>query len=70
MESKNEVDINKILYNKLKSIPIDKIEEGIAKVISELVGEEYRCNVNNIKYTIFSGAEFNVKVELTASSEG
>ncbi|HEX3072816.1 MAG TPA: hypothetical protein VHP30_04305 [Ignavibacteriales bacterium] len=64
----NELDINKILHNKLKSIPIDQLEAGIAKVVSDLVGEDYRCNIGNIKYSIFSGAEFTVRVELTASS--
>lgn len=69
MENEKDIDINKILHNKLKSISTDALEAGISKVISELVGEDYKCSINNIKYTLFSGAEFNIKIELTLNDE-
>jgi hypothetical protein len=69
MENEKDIDINKILHNKLKSISTDALEVGISKVISELVGEDYKCSINNVKYTLFSGAEFNLKVELTLNDE-
>lgn len=69
MENEKDIDINKILHNKLKSISTEALETGISKVISELIGEAYKCSINNIKYTLFSGAEFNLKVELTLNDE-
>lgn len=69
MENEKDIDINKILHNKLKSISTEALETGISKVISELIGEDYKCSINNIKYTLFSGAEFNLKVELTLNDE-
>jgi hypothetical protein len=69
MENDKDIDINKILHNKLKSISTDDLEVGISKVISELVGEDYKCSINNVKYTLFSGAEFNLKVELSLNDE-
>ncbi|MGE5499376.1 MAG: hypothetical protein ACM3Q2_14945, partial [Syntrophothermus sp.] len=67
-QEEKDIDINKILHNKLKSISTDALETGISKVISELIGEDYKCSVNNIKYTLFSGAELNLKVELSLKS--
>lgn len=64
-----DIDINKILHNKLKSISTDSLEAGISKVISDLVGEDYKCSINNIKYSLFSGAELNLKVELSLKSD-
>lgn len=64
-DNEKDIDINKILHNKLKSISTDSLEAGISKVISDLVGEDYKCSIGNIKYTLFSGAEFNIKVELS-----
>lgn len=64
-EQEKDIDINKILHNKLKSVSIDSLESGISKVITDLVGEDYRCSIGNIKYTLFSGAEINLKIELT-----
>jgi hypothetical protein len=68
-ENERDIDINKILHNKLKSVSIDSLESGISKVVSELVGEDYRCSIGNIKYTLFSGAEINLKIELTLQDE-
>jgi hypothetical protein len=68
-ENERDIDINKILHNKLKSVSIDSLESGISKVVSDLVGEDYRCSIGNIKYTLFSGAEINLKIELTLQDE-
>lgn len=68
-ENEKDIDINKILHNKLKSVSVDSLESGISRVITELVGEDYKCSVNNIKYTLFSGAELNIKIELTLNDE-
>jgi len=68
-ENEKSIDVDKLLRNKLKSLPVSDIENGIAKVISELVGEDYKCSVDNIKFTLFSGAEFHVKVELSINSD-
>ncbi|MGE5363448.1 MAG: hypothetical protein ACM3SM_04905 [Bacteroidota bacterium] len=68
-ENENDIDINKILHNKLKSVSTDALETGISKVISDLVGEDYKCSINNVKYTLFSGAEFSIKVELTLNND-
>ncbi|MGE5409656.1 MAG: hypothetical protein ACM3MI_01755 [Clostridiales bacterium] len=68
-QEEKDIDINKILHNKLKSISIDSLEAGISKVISDLVGEDYKCSINNIKYSLFSGAELNLKVELSLKSD-
>lgn len=69
LENERDIDINKILHNKLKSVSIDSLESGISKVVSELVGEDYKCSIGNIKYTLFSGAEINLKIELTLQDE-
>jgi|GEM_PF-577926 len=70
MKPENEnLDINKILHNKLKSISIDSLETGISKAITDLVGEDYKCSIGNIKYTLFSGAEINLKIELSLKDE-
>lgn len=68
-ENERDIDINKILHNKLKSVSIDSLESGISKIVSDLVGEDYRCSIGNIKYTLFSGAELNLKIELTLQDE-
>lgn len=63
------VDVDKLLKNKLKNISIGDLEDGIAKVVSELVGEDYKCTIGEVKYTLFSGADFHVKVELSYNPE-
>jgi hypothetical protein len=68
MKEKN-VDVEKLLKNKLKAVSVGELEEKIAKVISELVGEDYNCTISDIKYSLFSGAEFKLKVELTYKEE-
>ncbi len=65
MTEKKPLDVDKLLKNKLKTISIGDIEDGIAKVVTELVGEDYKCNISDVKYTMFSGADFHVKIELS-----
>jgi hypothetical protein len=64
----NNIDIEKLLKNKLKQQPIEKIEDAIAKAVSDLIGEDYNCDISSIKYTLFSGAEITLKIELSAKS--
>ncbi len=63
------IDVDKLLKNKLKGLSIAELENSIAKVISEQVGEDYKCTIGEIKYTLFSGADFHVKIELTYNPE-
>lgn len=63
------LDVDKLLKNKLKNISIGDLEDGIAKVVSDLVGEDYKCTIGEVKYTLFSGADFHIKVELTYNQE-
>jgi hypothetical protein len=71
MSDKNEktIDVNKLLQNKLKAVSIADIENGFAKVVSELVGEDYKCTIGDVKYTMFSGADFHIKIELSYNPE-
>jgi len=64
-EQEKAIDVEKLLKNKLKSVSIGSLENAIAKVVSELVGEDYKCAIGEVKYTLFSGADFHVKIELT-----
>ncbi|NLT50465.1 MAG: hypothetical protein GXX85_06060 [Ignavibacteria bacterium] len=64
-EKSKTIDVDKLLQNKLKGISIGAMEQGIAKVVSELVGEDYKCSINDVKFSMFSGADFHVKIELT-----
>ncbi len=64
-EQEKAIDVEKLLKNKLKSVSIGSLENAIAKVVSELVGEDYKCQIGEVKYTMFSGADFHVKIELT-----
>ncbi len=65
MSEKKPLDVDKLLKNKLKSVSIGDLEEGISKAVTDLVGEDYKCNIGDVKYTMFSGADFHVKIELT-----
>jgi hypothetical protein len=68
-EQEKTIDVDKLLKNKLKSVSTGALESGISKVVSELVGEDYKCTIGEIKYTLFSGADFHVKIELTYNPE-
>ena len=63
------IDVDKLLKNKLKSVSVGDLEKGISKVVSEMVGEDYKCIIGEVKYTMFSGADFHVKIELTYNPE-
>lgn len=63
------IDVDKLLKNKLKNLSIGDLENGIAKAVTELVGEDYKCIISEVKYTLFSGADFHVKVELSYNPE-
>ena len=63
------IDVDKLLKNKLKSVSVGSLENAISKVVSDLVGEDYKCTIGEIKYTLFSGADFHIKVELTYNPE-
>jgi len=64
-EEKKAIDVDKLLQNKLKAVSIADLEKGISKVVTDLIGEDYRCNISDVKYTMFSGADFHVKIELS-----
>lgn len=63
------IDIDKLLKNKLKAVSISDLENGISKVVTELVGEDYKCTISDVKYSLFSGADFHLKVELSYNPE-
>jgi hypothetical protein len=68
-EQEKAIDVEKLLKNKLKSVSIGTLEASIGKVISGLLGEDYKCTIGEVKYTLFSGADFHIKVELSYSPE-
>jgi hypothetical protein len=63
------IDVDKLLKNKLKAVSVGSLENAISKVVSEMVGEDYKCTIGEVKYTLFSGADFHVKIELTYNPE-
>ncbi|MFH1194339.1 MAG: hypothetical protein V1720_01425 [bacterium] len=68
-EKEKAIDVDRLLKNKLKSLSVGDMENAIAKVVSKLVGEDYKCTIGEVKYTMFSGADFHVKVELSYNPE-
>jgi hypothetical protein len=68
-DQEKAIDVEKLLKNKLKSVSIGTLEASIGKAISDLLGEDYKCTIGEVKYTLFSGADFHVKVELSYSPE-
>ncbi len=68
-QKEKAIDVEKLLKNKLKSVSIGQLEDAIAKVVTEMVGEDYKCTISEVKYTLFSGADFHVKIELTYNPE-
>jgi hypothetical protein len=63
------LDVEKLLQNKLKALSVADLEIGISKVVTDLVGEDYKCTIGDVKYTMFSGADFRVKIELSINSD-
>lgn len=68
-DKEKAIDVNKLLKNKLKTVSLNDLENGISNVVTELVGEDYKCTINEVKYTLFSGADFHVKIELSYNPE-
>lgn len=68
-QKENAIDVDKLLKNKLKSVSIADLEENIAKVVTHMVGEDYKCTIGDVKYSMFSGADFHVKIELSYNPE-
>jgi hypothetical protein len=63
--SEESPEIGATVNNKLKSIDVNTLETAIAKAISELLGAEYKCEVNDISYTdnyLSDSAKFRVNV--------
>jgi len=68
-DKEKALDVDKLLQNKLKALSVADLERGISNTVSDLVGEDYKCTIGDIKYTMFSGAEFRVKIELSINPE-
>ncbi len=68
-DEKIPIDVDKLLKNKLKSLSVGELEKAISNSVSNLVGEDYKCTIDEVKYSIFSGADFHVKIELSYNSE-
>jgi hypothetical protein len=68
-EEKTAIDVDKLLKNKLKSLSVGDLEKAISAAVSNLVGEDYKCTIDEVKYSIFSGADFHVKIELSYNSD-
>ncbi len=63
------IDVDKLLKNKLKLVSVGSLEGAISKVVSDMVGEDYKCTIGEVKYTLFSGADFHIKIELSYNPE-
>lgn len=63
------IDVDKLLKNKLKAVSVGSLENAVAKVVSDIVGEDYKCTIGEVKYTMFSGADFHIKIELSYNPE-
>ncbi|MCB0744149.1 MAG: hypothetical protein H6613_05475 [Ignavibacteriales bacterium] len=68
-DQKIPIDVDKLLKNKLKSLSIGDLEKAISNAVSDLVGEDYKCAIDEVKYTLFSGADFHLKIELSYNSD-
>jgi len=68
-DEKAPIDVDKLLKNKLKSVSVGELESTISNAVSELIGEDYKCTIDDVKYTLFSGADFHIKIELTYNPE-
>lgn len=64
-DEKVPIDVDKLLKNKLKLVSVGDLENKIASAVSDLIGEDYKCAIDDIKYTLFSGADIRIKIELT-----
>lgn len=69
-KEKLPIDVDKLLKNKLKSVSVGELESTISDAVTKLVGEDYKCTIDDVKYTLFSGADFHIKIELTYNPQG
>ena len=67
-EEKIPIDVDRLLKNKLKSVSVGDLEKTISDSVSSLLGEDYKCTIDDVKYTLFSGADFHIKIELSYNS--
>ena len=42
------IDVDKLLKNKLKGVSVGSLENAVSKVISDLVGEDYKCTIGEV----------------------
>ncbi|MBK8945063.1 MAG: hypothetical protein IPM32_07280 [Ignavibacteriae bacterium] len=68
-EEKIPIDVDKLLKNKLKNLSVGELEKVISTSVSNLIGEDYKCTIDEVKYTLFSGADFHIKIELSYNSD-
>ena len=68
-EEKMPIDVDKLLKNKLKNLSVGELEKVISSSVSKLIGEDYKCSIDEVKYTLFSGADFHIKIELSYNSD-
>ncbi|MBI1931835.1 MAG: hypothetical protein HYS24_04800 [Ignavibacteriales bacterium] len=68
-EEKIPIDVDKLLKNKLKNLSVGELEKAISVSVSNIVGEDYKCTIDEVKYTLFSGADFHIKIELSYNSD-
>jgi len=68
-EQEKTIDVDKLLKNKLKAVSVGSLENAISKVVSDMIGEDYKCTIGEVKYTMFSGADFHIKIELSYNPE-
>ncbi len=68
-EEKMPIDVDKLLKNKLKNLSVGELEKVISNSVSNLIGEDYKCTIDEVKYTLFSGADFHIKIELSYNSD-
>lgn len=55
-------EIEAYLRDPLKEHSVKSLEDIIANAISQLTGDTYKCEINNISYEFFRKASFNVKI--------
>ena len=57
-------DAFSFMHNKLKDVDVKTIEQALAKTMSELVGVDYKCTVDEISYGDYRshGGKFKVNI--------
>ena len=66
--SRKVIDVDKLFENKLKEVSVGSLENAIAKVVSDM-SRRLQMHDWRSKYTIFSGADFHIKIELSYNPE-